>query len=117
MPGNTTSKERDITLGQLLQATRKIGDYLSGYDMDKFLLDSKTQSAVIMQLVVIGELAKKLPEEIKKEIDLPWKLMAGFRDLAVHEYFELDLRQVWDTAARDVPAVMKKLEAHLCDAG
>ena len=66
---------------------KKIADFLVGFNRDKFLKDQKTQSAVIMQLVVIGELAKKLPEEIKSQIDLPWKLMAGFRDFAVHEYF------------------------------
>jgi uncharacterized protein with HEPN domain len=63
--------------------------------------------------VVIGELSKKLPEELKSQIDLPWKLMAGFRDFAVHEYFGLDLQQVWDTASRDVPIVKEKLENYL----
>jgi uncharacterized protein with HEPN domain len=77
------------------------------------LADQKTQSAVIMQLVVIGELVKKLPEELKTKIDLPWKSMAGFRDFAVHEYFELDLQQLWDTASRDVLTVKEKLEAFL----
>jgi uncharacterized protein with HEPN domain len=62
-----------------------------------------------MQLVVIGELAKKLPAEFTKTVDLPWKLIAGFRDVAVHEYFELDLEQVWDTVTRDVPDVRKKI--------
>ena len=81
-------KEHDVTLDLILQATRKVADFLLGYDFKKFLEDEKTQSAIIMQLVVIGELAKKLPEELKVKIDLPWKLMAGFRDFAVHEYFE-----------------------------
>ena len=106
-------KERDITLELMSQAAQKTVEYLSGYDERRFLEDSKTQSAVIMQLVVIGELAKKLPDEFKHNIDLPWKLMAGFRDFAVHEYFELDLRQVWDTASRDVPVVRQKLETYL----
>ena len=106
-------KEHDVTLDLILQATQKVVDFLSGYDFKKFLADTKTQSAIIMQLVVIGELAKKLPEELKIKIDLPWRLMAGFRDFAVHEYFELDLQQVWDTASRDVPNVKEKLEAFL----
>lgn len=106
-------KERDIVLKQLLQAAQKVGDYLSGFDSEKFLTDSKTQSAVIMQLVVIGELAKALPEDVKKQVDLPWKLMAGFRDLAVHQYFELDLEQVWETATKDVPGVMEKLQTYI----
>jgi uncharacterized protein with HEPN domain len=106
-------KEHDVTIGFILQATQKVADFLAGFDLNKFLQDEKTQSAVIMQLVVIGELAKTLPEETRLEIDLPWKLMAGFRDFAVHEYFKLDLNQVFDTAARDVPLVREKLEAHL----
>lgn len=106
-------KEHDITLELILGASQKLADFLLSFDLDKFLSDQKTQSAVIMQLIVIGELAKKLPQEIKNQIDLPWKLMAGFRDLAVHEYFELDLRQIWETASRDVPLVKQKLETFL----
>lgn len=106
-------KEHDITLQLMLGASQKLADFLLSFDLEKFLSDPKTQSAAIMQLIVIGELAKKLPEEIKNKIDLPWKLMAGFRDLAVHEYFELDLRQIWDTASQDVPLVKQKLEAFL----
>lgn len=107
------TREYDVTLELLLQATEKAAKFISGYDLKRFLADDRTQSAVIMQLVVIGELSKKLPGELKAKIDLPWKLMAGFRDLAVHEYFELDLSQVWDTASRDVPAVNQKLREFL----
>lgn len=104
------NKDSDITLELILGASKKLADFLLGFNLEKFLTDEKTQSAVIMQLVVIGELAKKLPDEIKNQIDLPWKLMAGFRDLAVHEYFELDLRQIWETASQDVPEVNHKLK-------
>lgn len=104
-------KEHDVTLDLMLRAAGKTADFLLGYDLAKFLQDRKTQSAVIMQLIVLGELAKKLPDETKAKIDLPWKLMAGFRDFAVHEYFELDLSQIWDTASRDVPVVEEKLKA------
>ncbi len=106
-------KDREITLDLMLQATEKIHIFLGGLSMETFLKDQKTQSAVIMQLIVIGELTKKLPDEIKNKIDLPWKLMAGFRDLAVHEYFELDLRQVWETALNDVPTVKLALEEYI----
>lgn len=106
-------KEHDITLELIFQATRKVADFSAGFDLDAFLMDQKTQSALIMQLIVIGELSKKLPEEIKAAIDLPWEMMAGFRNLAVHQYFELDLKQVWETVQNDVPAVCQKLENYL----
>jgi len=66
-----------------------------------------------MQLGIIGELVKKLPEDTKKNIDLPWQLMAGFRDLAVHAYFDLDLAKVWDTVKNDIPLVASKIEDYL----
>jgi uncharacterized protein with HEPN domain len=105
------AKERDVTLELLLGASQKLTSFLLGYNLEKFLGDQKTQSAVIMQFIIIGELAKKLPDEVKNKINLPWKLMAGFRDLAVHEYFELDLKQIWETAHNDVPNVTEKLKS------
>lgn len=96
----------------MLQASQKLADFSAGYNLNEFLKDQKTQSAAIMQLIVIGELAKKLPEEIKRAINLPWRLIAGFRDLAVHEYFELDLRQIWDTISNDIPNLREKLLAY-----
>src|SRR3989344_5110375 len=72
-------KDHKATLGLMKDAARKTSLFLKGYKMRKFLMDGKTQSAVIMQLIVIGELAKKVPDRAKKKINLPWRLIAGFR--------------------------------------
>lgn len=109
----SVKKKHDIALELMLQASQKLVNFSAGYSLDEFLKDQKTQSASIMQLIIIGELAKKLPQEIKRAIDLPWRLIAGFRDLAVHEYFELDLRQIWDTVSSDIPNFRKKLLAYV----
>ena len=71
----------------MLDAIAKIKSYTNEMSFDDFFSDGKTQSAVIMQLQVIGELAKKVPEEVKVVINLPWKNMAGFRDMISHDYF------------------------------
>lgn len=84
-------------------AFEKIQDFTAGMTFDQFTADSKTQSAVIMQLQVIGELAKRMPEEIKVAIDIPWKEMAGLRDIVAHDYFKLDLVSVWETVEKNVP--------------
>lgn len=70
-------KDSKITLALIAGAAGKIAEYIKDYDFETFSVDSKTQSAVIMQLVIIGELSKKIPEETKEAIDLPWKLMYG----------------------------------------
>ena len=86
-----------------------------GGDMsyEKFLADSKTQSAVIMQLQVIGELAKKMPEEIKESVGIPWKQIIGMRDMVSHDYFNLDIKTVWDTATKSVPEAKQEIEKYL----
>jgi uncharacterized protein with HEPN domain len=106
--------ERDRENLQLIaEAALKITRFLDGVDAPRFLEDEKTQSAVIMQLVVIGELAKKLSVEAKKNIDLPWRMIAGFRDLAVHEYFQLDLHKVLETASKNIPELLEKIRQGL----
>lgn len=75
-----------------------------------FGADEKTQSAVIMQLMLIGEISKKISPQTKTSIDLPWKDIAGFRDKAVHDYFEVDLDVVWNTIISDVPILKSKLQ-------
>src|SRR3989344_183604 len=78
--------------------------------------DRKTQSSVIMQLQVIGELVKKIPEDIKSSINLPWKKMAGMRDMVAHDYFSLDLEAVWNTVTKDIPELAKDINKYLMNA-
>ena len=85
-------------------------------DRAAFLNDRKTQSAVILQLALIGELAKRVSAPVRASIDIPWKEIAGFRDRAIHDYFQIDLQIAWDTIELDLDplttAVRTYLEAH-----
>lgn len=102
-------KNEKVYIRQILEATEKIESFMTGLNKDSFLLDAKTQSAVIMQLILIGELAKRISEATKSQIDLPWKDIAGFRDRAIHDYFEIDLDVVWNTALSDLPVLKERL--------
>ena len=78
-----------------------------------FLKDQKTQSAVIMQLALIGELAKKVSAPTKRSIKVPWKEIAGFRDRAIHDYYQIDLQVAWDTITLDLEPLEKALRKYL----
>ncbi len=106
-------KDSNIYLKNILDKANEAVKYCEGMSEKDFLDDGKTQSAVIMKLIVIGEEAKKLPEEIKSAIDLPWKMIAGFRNMAVHEYFDIDLSQIWNTIQMDIPDLISKIEHYL----
>lgn len=103
-------KDDKVYIEQILEAIHKIKDFTVDMDGERFYQDQKTQSAVIMQLTLIGELVKRLSDDTKTNIDLPWKEIAGFRDRAIHDYFRIDLQVVWDTVLEDLDLIVNKLK-------
>ena len=93
----------------MLDAVAKIRSFVGVMSKEEFFQDQKTQSAVIMQLALIGEIAKKISEETKKNIDLPWRDIVGFRDRAIHDYYQVDLEIVWSTIISDLALLEEKL--------
>lgn len=87
---------------QIVDYVDKIGRFIKGMNEQDFLASEVVQSGVIMQLALIGELSKKLSENFKVSHKLPWKKIAGFRDKAVHDYFQLDLQYIWATLQTDL---------------
>lgn len=79
-------------LRDILEACQKATQFIEGMTYETFASDDKTQYAVVRALTVIGEAAKKIPKSVQNRFpDVPWKLMAGMRDIVVHEYFRVDL--------------------------
>lgn len=106
-------KSDHVYLQQIGEAVNKINDFMKGITYEQFLVDQKTQSAVIMQLALIGELAKKVTKETQSKIPLPWKDIAGFRDRAIHDYYQIDLDIVWTTITDDVHLLKKEINDFL----
>jgi len=106
-------KNDRVYLEQILESMEKIRQFVNGMDKDQFLKDQKTQSAVIMQLALIGELAKRVSDETRSKVDVPWKEIAGFRDRAVHDYYQIDLEVAWNTVILDLEPLREKLRKHL----
>lgn len=102
-----------VYINQILDSVQKIRSFIEQMDQAAFLANQKTQSAVMMQLLLIGEIAKKISESVKGNIDLPWKDMAGFRDRAIHDYFDMDLGIVWQTLVSDMLELEKKLQTYV----
>ena len=82
-------KDDKVYIDQILATVEKIQKFTLGLDRALFGDDEKAQSAVIMQLMLIGELSKKISAGVKSQFDLPWKDIAGFRDVAIHNFLKL----------------------------
>ncbi|MEK7515907.1 MAG: DUF86 domain-containing protein [Patescibacteria group bacterium] len=102
-------KDDTLYVEQILDAIRKIRAYTDNVSLEGFLKNGEKQSAIILQLIIIGELAKKLSADLKSQTNTPWKQIAGLRDRAVHDYYSLALKDVWNTIQNDIPALENAL--------
>jgi uncharacterized protein with HEPN domain len=101
----------DATLLDLLKAARLAGSFVAGMDRAGFSSDAKTQSAVLHQLLVLGEAVKRLSDEFRSgHPGIPWKQIAGMRDTLIHGYDVVDLDEVWRTVHTDVPRLIQVLD-------
>ena len=106
------------SLLDIAKAGRAVLTFTEGLQKEQFLEDFKTQSAVLYQLIVIGEAVKRLSFELRQQHpEIPWAPMAGMRDHLIHGYDVVDWDEVWRTATRDVPDLLNKLEAFLPQEG
>ena len=97
----------------MLEAVRPARAYVAGTEKGDFLVDRKTQQAVIFNVFVIGEAATKLCNEhaefVAAHSEIPWKQMRGMRNRMAHGYFEIDLDIVWDTVRQALPELEQQL--------
>lgn len=104
-----------VWLEQMQTAAESACTYVEGMDFDAFAGDKRTQQAVVLNLLVLGEIAAKLMEKapafVADHADVPWMNMKGMRNRIAHGYFELDLNVVWATVQSAVPALAKQLSA------
>lgn len=104
------SRDSAILL-DLLKAARLAVEFRGSLDKAAFLKDPKTQSAVLHQLLILGEATKRLSAEFREQYQgIPWKQIAGMRDKLIHEYDDVDLAEVWKTVRADIPRLVKQLE-------
>ena len=102
----------DATLLDILRAARLALEFRGRLEKAAFLTDLKTQAAVLHELLVLGEAAKRLSAAFREEHpDVPWKAIAGMRDRLLHGYDDEDLDLVWKTVDEDLPGLVKRLEA------
>ncbi|BFU96883.1 MAG: DUF86 domain-containing protein [Nitrospira sp.] len=102
-------KDDRVYLLHIRDAIRQIVEYtVTG--KDGFLADRKTQDAVVRNLEIIGEAAKRLSSTLKESHpNIPWKPIAGMRDKLIHDYFGVNVQLVWDAVERDLPILYEKV--------
>jgi uncharacterized protein with HEPN domain len=100
-------------LDHIRQAAMDAYGFIGGMVKDDFLQDKRTQRAVVMSLLIIGEAATKVMDGYadftKAHPEVPWRSMRGMRNRIAHGYFDINLDVVWDTVQTALPALLAQL--------
>lgn len=103
-------RDPSVFLQDILVAAEKIEKYTQGLSYDDFLDNDLISDAVIKNILVIGEVAKNIPDEIRQASPhIEWRKMAGMRDMMIHGYFSINYRIVWDVVRRQEGFLLRSL--------
>ena len=97
----------------MLQAVDRIAHYVEGYDVDRFFRDQRTIDAVAMNLLVIGECASQLSDDLKAKIGAPWPRTIGMRHRSAHGYTSVRHDILWNTANERAPELRRLITTWL----
>ena len=110
------SRDYKIYLNDIIECIGKIQNYTAGLLLVDFCNDAKTIDAVIRNLEIIGEAAKRLPEEIRiKFPDVEWHKIISLRNILIHEYPGIDLETIWNIIESKLSQLEKQIKKIIKD--
>jgi uncharacterized protein with HEPN domain len=102
-------KDPRVHLAQILERIDRINEYTTD-GKEAFFADERTQDAVIRNFEVIGEAAKRIPDEYRKDhLSIPWRELAGFRDVLIHQYEGVSIDEIWQIIERNLEPLRKAI--------
>jgi uncharacterized protein with HEPN domain len=102
------------SLIDIANAIRRILRYTHGISKVELETNDEKLSAILYQITIIGEATKRLSQEVRQQhSEIPWREMAGMRDVIVHEYDQLDFDVVWDVVEGRLPELLLSLDSLL----
>lgn len=104
-------KDPKVFIGHIIESIDLIDLYAETLTADTFKKNVAMQDAIIRRLEIIGEATKNIPKSFKANYaGIPWKQMAGIRDILIHEYFDVDLDLTWKVVKKEFRPLKSKLQ-------
>jgi len=102
------------SLIDIANAIRRILRYTHGISRVDLEANDEKLSAILYQITIIGEATKRLSQTFRQQhSEIPWREMAGMRDVIIHEYDQLDFDVVWDVVQNKLSELLSLIEVLL----
>ncbi|MBW4537853.1 MAG: DUF86 domain-containing protein [Myxacorys chilensis ATA2-1-KO14] len=100
----------------ILKAIKLIFQYVEGIDPDAIAINIEKQDAILRRITIIGEATKRLSQRFREHhSEIPWKQIAGMRDVITHDYDEVDLEEIWTVINENLPQLLTYIEPLVSD--
>ncbi|MDJ1168189.1 MULTISPECIES: HepT-like ribonuclease domain-containing protein [Roseofilum] len=104
------SRDRE-SLVDIMTAIQLIFQYTQGIDSQSLSSNLEKQDAILRRITIIGEATKRLSKEFRQlHSSIPWKEIAGMRDVITHDYDEVDIDEVWKVVSENLPQLLSYIE-------
>jgi len=108
------SRDEIMYLQDITESCEKVLRFTADLTLSELIQDEKTYDAVVRNLEIIGEAAKHISQDIRKQLlGIEWRKIAGMRDMLAHAYFGIDNDILWDVVQNKVPQLAKATDAFL----
>jgi uncharacterized protein with HEPN domain len=100
----------NLYLQDIQESIEAIEQYTKNLTEQEFLNNIQIEDAVIRRFEIIGEAVKNLDKNFREQYpEVPWKEIAGMRNVFAHEYFGVELDRVWDAVKKDLPELKRHI--------